>query len=59
MGSKETCVAAPPSNTQLSPLPRTTRVCAAPDIQHLTPPGCNLCICSHVCMVAVYKIWRI
>ena len=26
-------------------------ICPAPDIEHLTPPGCHLCIGIHVCML--------
>ena len=48
MASKETFVAASPSNTQLSPCLERRE-----SAQHLTPPGCNLFICNHVCIVAV------
>ena len=37
---------------------KETYVAPAPDIQHLTPPGCHLCIGIHVCMLAFIRFGK-
>ena len=59
MNSKEAYVAPPPSNTPFSPwLERHLSLLPAPAIQHLTPPGCHLCIGIHVCMLTFIRFGK-
>ena len=62
MASKETYVASPPFQNLAFSMPGTTRIRPAPDIEHLTPPGCHLCIGNHVCMLTFtrfgkFRLW--
>ena len=55
MASKETCVAPSTLQHPAFSIPGAPRVCPAPDIQNLTPPGCHLCIGIHVCMLTFIR----
>ena len=60
MASKETWILCGPSTLQhlAFPMPGTARFCPAPDIEHLSPPGCHLCIGIHVCMLAFIRFGK-
>ena len=53
MASKETYVAPPPFNTQLSPCLECREFA-----QHLIPSGWHLCIGNHVCMLTFIRFGK-
>ena len=57
MASKETYVALHLQHLGFT-MPGMPRVRPAPDIKHLTPPGCHLCIGNHVCMLIYIRFGK-
>ena len=58
MASKKAYVALHPPTFLFLHAWNAVSLLPSPDIQHLTPPGCHLCIGIHVCMLTLFIIFR-